>query len=340
MTTELYPGDYFGGAECHDLAKEQILERKWLIDEIIKPELPNISDNVEKCLELLTSDQVFKMPISNGAANDTESPSIRGIITRQSGYIVDFQAVVKFPQFHRGKPVLYKMDTGKKFPLLQINSIILNLRGILKLLDTLQQEEDDKEFVSSFSKVLQLLTQSINLLQNPPRELVFPDNNNYAIKKMFSMPYTLCESTHHFMSLELVLFKNEISIDFRNLTKVTKRPWCDIDENTGRSFADKTRDELKTQRGKSISEILQQQGLHIEEPTLINNILSNFSTETTTLAHAQDFLARCITFDKKVVTECEKVLITTSDPSLISISSKLNGLENCVSNYYTNLKLV
>ncbi|SCW04101.1 LAFE_0H05952g1_1 [Lachancea fermentati] len=337
MTTELYPDDYFGGRDKIP-PNYNIVERRWLIDEIIKPELPNIIDNVEKCLELLRSDQSFKMPISNGASNDVDTPSVRGIITRQRGFIIDFQAIVKFPQFHRGKAVMYKMDPDTKFPLLQINSITANLSEALNLLDSLQVQQDTDKFILEMGKILGLLTRSINFLQNPPRELVFPENNNNAIKKMFSYPNELCESTHHLMSLELVIFRNEISIDFRNLAKITTRPWCDIDQETGKSFTDVVRDKLKTERGKKLVDILKEQGLNVEEPSLLRNFF-NTNPETTTLAQAQEILARCVTFDSKLVSECEKISITTSDPSLISISSKLNGLENCIGTYYTNLEL-
>ena len=65
--------------------------------------------------------------------------------------------------------------------------------------------------------------------------------------------------------------------------------------------------------------------------------MSTFNTEATTLAEAQRFLSRCVTFDNKVVTELEKLAITTSDPSLISITSKLAALDGTISNHYINL---
>lgn len=71
MTTELYPNDLFGGPDQYDFVKDLAAERFWLVNEIVKPELPNILDNVEKCLEMLHSDQVFKMPISSGVNGGT-----------------------------------------------------------------------------------------------------------------------------------------------------------------------------------------------------------------------------------------------------------------------------
>ncbi|CCC69270.1 hypothetical protein NCAS_0C02800 [Naumovozyma castellii] len=343
MTTELYPDDYFGGQDKFDPIIDHTNERRWLINEIIKPELPNIIDNVEKCLDMLHSDQIFKMPISNGtngvdSSQSNDLPSIKGVITRQGGYVLDFQAVVRFKEFKKGRPTLYRMNTGRKYPLLQLESIIDNLTELLKMLEDLELVEDVQEFADTFGIVLKLLTASTQLLQNPPQELIFPYNNNYIMKQMFQDCQNICESTHHEISLELVLFKNEISIDFRNLAKVTKKPWSEIDPTTGKSITDKIKDQLKTDRDKSTTEILTENGVHIEQPSLLNNIMmSTFNTEATTLAEAQRFLSRCVTFDNKVVTELEKLAITTSDPSLISITSKLAALDGTISNHYINL---
>ncbi|CAR26923.1 hypothetical protein ZYGR_0I01950 [Zygosaccharomyces rouxii] len=339
MTAEIYPNDYFGGPESRDAGQDTITERNWLIEEIIKPELPNIIDNVERCLEMLQSDQVFKIPISSGGSEYGDTPSVKGIVARQAGKLVDFQALVRFPEFHKGRQVLFKKHPESQFPLQQIEDLTSNLKTVLNQLEELEVTKDAETFISAIGKILQLLTKSINLLQNPPRNLSFPDNDNYAMKKLFQDHESLCESAHHEISLEIVLFKNELCVDFRNLSKVTKKPWCDIDSDTGKSFSDKIKDQLTQDRSKNLSHILRENGVHIEQPTFINNMLSSFNTQWATLPQAQYFLNRCVTFNDKVVIEIGKVALTTSDPFLISTSSKLNALENSVSNYYTNLKL-
>lgn len=370
MTTALYDDGTHENVPTS--AESSVLQKKWLITEIIKPELPNLIDHVEKCLELLSSEERFVMPLSNGSnipngtnsnisspssssnsnsssTNNTtnSSTSIKGTITRQSGYIVDFHAVVKLPDFNKGRPIMLKMETGKKYPLVQIQSIISNLARSLNLFDELQQISESKTlefdetqlFEKKIGKILELLTQSITLLQNPPRELIFPHNNNNFLKNNFGESYEACESTHHLVNMELVLFKNEVCLDIRNLTKVVKRPWCEVDPNTGLSFADKVRDRLKQDRNGRILEILKEHGLQVDDASVLNNLLSSFSvTERITLPQANDLLARCVTFDGRVVTECEKVSINTSDPTLISVSAKLTGLENKISNQYVNIQ--
>lgn len=339
MTAEVYSNDYFGRLEDRDFAQDKTIERTWLIEEIIKPELPNIIDNVERCLEMLQSDQVFKIPISNGGSEYGNSPSVKGLVARQANKLVDFQALVKFPEFHKGRPIIFKKHPESHFPLQQIEDITSNLEKVLNRLEELEVTNNSDSFISSIGEILQLLTKSINLLQNPPRNLSFPDSNNQAMKQLFKDHESLCESTHHEISLEIVLFKNELCVDFRNLSKVTKKPWCGIDPQTGKSFSDKVKDQLTQDRSKNISDILKQNGVHIEQPTFINSFMSNFNTQWTTLPQAQYFLNRCVTFNNNVVIEINKVALTTSDPFLISTSSKLSALENSVSNYYTNLKL-
>lgn len=340
MTTELYPNDSFGGPDQYDFEKDLAAERTWLVNEIVKPELPNILDNVEKSLEMLHSDEVFKMPISSGLNDGANKPSVKGIVIRKGRYLLDFKAIVKFPEFHKGKQILLRMNTGTKFLLSQIQSIENNLSYILKLLEELQMIDDAQQFIEKLGKVLELLISCLNLLESPPRKLSFPDDNNFAMKQMFQDYQVLCENAHNEIALEVLLYKNELCIDFRNLHKVSKKPWCQIDPDTGKSVSDTIKDKLTTDRSKSLATVLKSEGIQIEEPTLINNLMmSTFSTETTTLSQAQNYLNRCVTFNGKVVMECEKIAMTTSDPSLISIASKLSALENSVSTFYTNLKV-
>lgn len=105
MSVDLFPNDRFGAEDKYDNFKDAVKECSWLIEEIVKPQLPNIIDNFSKCLEMLESDQIFKMPVSNGIPNESnkqnDSPTVKGVITRQGQYIVDFHIVVRFPQFQR-----------------------------------------------------------------------------------------------------------------------------------------------------------------------------------------------------------------------------------------------
>ncbi|CAI5032143.1 ATV_HP_G0015020.mRNA.1.CDS.1 [Saccharomyces cerevisiae] len=80
MSVDLFPNDRFGAEDKYDNFKDAVKECSWLIEEIVKPQLPNIIDNFSKCLEMLESDQIFKMPVSNGIPNESnkqnDSPTV------------------------------------------------------------------------------------------------------------------------------------------------------------------------------------------------------------------------------------------------------------------------
>ncbi|SCV04776.1 LAMI_0H18998g1_1 [Lachancea mirantina] len=343
MSTVLFPDDYFGGPPLCE-TKNNEAEKIWLIEEIIKPELPNIMDNMEKCLELLLSDVSFKMPISGGGGTSKSNSgisSIRGVVTRQNCVVTDFHAIVKFPQYNWGKPIMFKMDTSRKYVLEQIRDITKNLKEALLVLEDLQQEEDPQEFIKKIATVLNLLSRSINVLENPPRQLLFPENGNDTLETLFThtndAPW---ETAHHFLNLELVIFKNEVSIEVRNLKKETALPWSRIDATTGKSFTDTVRERLKEHREKSLAEVLKAAGLRVEERSFLQSVFPNSKSGRTTMEEAQYMLSRSVTFHGHLVSESDKVSATTSDPTLISITSKLNGLESCLSNHFTNLGLI
>ncbi|CAI4347385.1 CNT_collapsed_G0010870.mRNA.1.CDS.1 [Saccharomyces cerevisiae] len=341
MSVDLFPNDRFGAEDKYDNFKDAVKECSWLIEEIVKPQLPNIIDNFSKCLEMLESDQIFKMPVSNGIPNESnkqnDSPTVKGVITRQGQYIVDFHIVVRFPQFQRGKQVMFRMNTGLNFLLIQFSKIMTHLKNILEILNQLQVATDVSEFVSKFGVAMELLNHSLILLQNPPRDLVFPEDNNFAMKEMFQDCYSVCESTAHILGLELTLCRNELCIELRNLIKVTKKPWCEIDSKTGRSFCDQIRNQVTNERNKTLSKILSENGVQVQGSTLLNHIISSFQSEAITLPEAQELLRRGVTFDNRVVMECEKLIVSTSDPTLISISAKLNSLKASMANHQANL---
>ena len=317
-------------------------ETLWLIKEIIKPELPNISDNVSMCLDLLNTEQIYKMPISNGVQDmKADTPRIKGIISRQREYIVDFQVLVSFPDFQGGKTVPLKMRPGAKFTLNQFEYIVDNLRRVIDMLDELETTDDVHKFIAMFTDVVDTINASIELLNTPPTILTYPENNNIAMKEIFGSHNEVCDTATNMLSLDLILIKNELCIDFRNLKKVTRKPWSNIDLTTGKCFIDRIKDELTLSRNKNIKHVLEENGLTVEDSGFINNILSSaFKSETsTTLIEAQDYLRRGSTFTGIAVMEESKIMTSTSDPILICISSKLHGLKFTIDNHYNNLKV-
>ena len=351
MSTDLFLNSKFGEETLLDgkqpngavSAHEEIdAETLWLINEIIKPELPNISDNVTLCLGMLEKDQVYKMPVSNGVKEDrSDVPWVKGVVSRKQEYIVEFRVMIGFPDFANGKTIALRMKPNYKYLLRQFDLISNNLHKIITLLDDLETLTDVHKFLDIYTEVVMLLDRSLNLLQAPPSSLTFPENNNEPMKHIFENYQDSCETPTNLIALDLLLVKNELCIDFRNLNKLAKKPWCNIDSKTGKCFIDKIKDELMTARTKNVKDILEDNGLTVEKSNFINNFISStFKPDTTTtLTEAQDYLRRGSTFDGIAVTESSKIMASTSDPILISVSSKLNGLKYSIDNHYENLKI-
>jgi len=349
MSTDLFLNSTFGDSSVNENGRHSANEHEeidaetlWLIDEIIKPELPNISDNVSLCLQMLENDQVYKMPVSNGVKEgNSDVPWVKGVVSRKQEYITGFRVMVRFPDYQNGKVVALEMRPNFKYLLTQFGSIADNLHKIITLLDDLETMTDVHQFVKIYKDVVTILDDSINLLQAPPSKLTYPENNNEPMKQIFENYKETCDNSTNLIALDLILVKNELCIDFRNLNKVTKKPWCTMDPKTGKSFIDKIKDELMTARTKNVKLILEENGLTVDDSNFLNNFISStFKPDTTTtLSDAQDYLRRGSTFDGCAVTESSKIIASTSDPILICVSSKLNGLKHSIDNHYENLKI-
>lgn len=350
MSIELYNSDLTRDNKSTHAKEDQRKELGWLIKDIIKPDLPYIIDNVEECIELLNSNEISRMPITTGAlSTQPNSPQIEGIVTRQGLYILCIQFTAKFEQFHKGQVINFKEDDNidaskpvQKFLLLQLSIIKKGLSEILGDLEDLEMIDNDLQFVDAFSKIITSIIRLITVLQNPPNELNFPFDNNGILKHFYNIRYEdLCNSVHHLLSLEIVLSGDQLVLDFRNLDKVVRNPWCHIDPIDGTSIVDKIKEQQKHNRNMKLEDILTDNNIILEEPTMLNNIMqSTFNKESTTIQQAQFHISRCVTFDNKVVTEQEKVSISCSDQELINLVTKLNNLEERVSNHFNNLSFI
>ncbi|KAG0664481.1 hypothetical protein C6P45_000632 [Maudiozyma exigua] len=350
MSTELYNSKLTRDNKSTIAKEDQRRELAWLIKDVIKPDLPSVIDNVEECIELLNSNEISRMPITTGAiSTQSNSPQIEGIVTRQGPNILSLQFTTKFQHFHKGQIINFKENDNignlkyvRKFPLLQLDIINKGLSQLLQDLEDLEMIEDDIQFVDTFSRIITSIMHLINVLQNPPDELNFPFDNNGLLKHFYNAHFEeLCNSIHHLLSLEIVLSGDQLVLDFRNLDKVIKNPWCHIDPVDGTSVVDKIKEQQKHNRNMKLEDILADNHIIVEEPTILNNLMqSTFNKESTTIQQAQFHISRCVTFDNKVVTEQEKVSISCSDQELIKLVTKLNSLEERISNHFNNLSYI
>lgn len=346
--------------------KRRTNEKVWLINEIILPELPSILDTVHECIDLLNSDQIFTLPISNGGSKPISElpsgldipspslasggkPSIQGIVVRQGVFVLDIRLVVSFPNFRKGKPVSLKRNgsnmgdlASQKFPILQlqlIDTTLVKIRESLNGLKSIGAGGHVEDFDKVFMETLRDTEYIIGLLERAPSEVVFPRSGNRLVKSFFHRDYkTLCESNHHMLSLDLTLLGGSIAVDLRNLDKVVKRPWCDIDTQSGLSKVDKIRQQLRSETDEELKRVLERNNIYVMEPSgMINFIHSTFNTERTTLEQARFHVLNCATFDNCVVTVNGQLLVTASDSNLISLNAKLKVLDGKIRNHYNNL---
>ncbi|KAH3902070.1 related to Regulator of V-ATPase in vacuolar membrane protein 2 [Saccharomycodes ludwigii] len=339
MTTKLYPNDYFG-TTIPDINHEL----DWLIKEIIKPQLPDLTDTLETCLQLLTSEQTFKLPITN-KDHPNSLGELKGTLTRQSGYIIDYQLKFFFPDFHRGKTFyLSNRDesnkdiiTGKKILLQQLSDTIENIKTLIEILETLQDIKNPNQFKKVFQKLNNIFKETCSLLNNPSKNLLFP---NFALPLLPQLT-----SAHHVVVPEIIVLQNELHLEFRCLENCQRKPWSEIDA-TGKSLTDRIKQDLVTNRQYNLSQLLSSQqastrynDLKIVEPSFFHNLAASTNNNNTefTMQEIQNYLTQCVTYQNKVYLDLGKIICTTSDPYLISVCSKLQSLNSTISNHYSNL---
>ena len=347
--------------------ERRVNEKIWLIKEIIQPDLPSILDTIRECIDLLNSNQIFNLPISNGGGKPLsefpneldipsslltsgDKPSIQGIVVRQGVFVLDIRLVASFPNFRKGKPMNFKRSGGstmgdlssQKFPILQLQLIDTTLVKIEKSLNGLKFIEAGgkiEDFERVFLETLRDTEYITGLLERAPSEVVFPLSGNRLVKNFFHRDYKmLCESNHHMLSLDLTLLEDSISVDLKNLDKVVKRPWCDVDAQSGLSKVDKIRQQLHSESDEELKGVLERNDIYVMEPSgMINFIHSTFNTERTTLEQARFHVLNCATFDNCVVTVIGELKVTASDPNLIDLNTKLKALNGKIRNHYDNL---
>lgn len=316
MTTEIFPKIEDSG--ILELENENKLkEQQWLIQYIIKPELPKIIETLGKCLEIITAKDEIKLPISS-----SKTEQVKGIITRSSSEITDLD--IKLHLKSLSKKIHLKLkNTIELTQLTEILGLINDIMSEVQILTQLPMA-DTKQFVKQLNKVLQNLIKCNVVLNKPNEHILFP-KHKIQLDKIFEPNGQKLTNYQDRLTIDFFILNSEISIEFKSLEKVTESPWNQIDAS-GRSHVDKLREDLRLHRIK-LNDILEQDKKKLGHVLGLNKFTTN------------DYLTRSITFNNNVVIEVEKLLIHCQDPNLISIGAKLTGLEHLVSKMYTNLDM-
>jgi len=316
MTTEIFPKqDDFTVVKLEEENKSK--EQKWLIEYIIKPELPKIIETLGKCLEIITSKDEIKLPISSA-----RTEQVKGIVVRNSSEITDLD--IKLNLKSLSKKIHLKLN--QSIELTQLTELVRLINKIMSEIQVLGEfaSGDIKQFVKQLNKILQNLIRCNVVLNKPNESILFP-KHKVQLEKVFEPNGQKLQHYQDRLTIDFFILNSEISIEFKSLEKVTESPWNQID-SSGKSHVDKLREDLKHHKIK-LNDILDQDKKRLGHVLGLNKFSTN------------DYLTRSITFNNNVVIEVEKLLIHCQDPNLISIGAKLTGLEHLVSKMYRNLDM-
>ena len=293
-------------------------DQTWLVDSVIKPELPQVIETLTRCLEMITSStQPIKLALTS-----SRTEQAKGVITRIGDEIVDLDVTLSLNTF--SKKLRLKMKPQCHLQLLQWTELIKLVNTALTDVVILQECEQFDEFFSQLNKVIVCLGKCNTAINNPHFDVLFPQHK-MDLTTVFDSDGNLLEHYKDRLTMDFFLLNSEITLELKSLTTVTEEPWNEIDSQ-GNSHADRLRDDLKHHRIQ-LNDVLEH-----EKHGLFSQMFHKFT--------AHDYLTRAITFHDRVVIEVEKLSINCQDPVLLAVGAKLNGVEHLISKMYKNLDLV
>ncbi|ODV68167.1 hypothetical protein HYPBUDRAFT_152781 [Hyphopichia burtonii NRRL Y-1933] len=352
-------------------------ELHWLILSIISPEFPQIIEALEICSNLLlyntpqhpdAAKHIERGPSIKLPVSSTKLEALKGIIVRDGAYVTQLTVLLKERHFNR---VLHRLNLSKPILLSQIITAKRSIDNAIDIINTsktilgVQHEEHENLHVSLIEQFNQLLIEiqtaknSLQLPTNP--SLVFPVNVTPA--DAFDPELTPD------IAIDLYISQAEVCIDLKNLHRVQDKPWCEIDANSGKSYVDKIRDEMKLPTTTAHSSIstssnstpVPSQPLNIADIQHRLHQLSSSSSAPNDLAHPQpqtpsnlfnnmlnhllirpkfdpvDYITKCITYNDLVVMINKKIEVSSPDPVLVSAFTKLDSIEYLISNFLENI---
>lgn len=326
--------------------KNSSLDRElhWLLEHIVKPELPQVIEALQICSNLILYNSPqhpdpenhiergpsITLPVSSGKLE-----ALKGIVVRDGAYIKKLSVVLKDRNFNKvinriylTKPILLpQIITAKK----SIDAAITLMVQADSLFDGVPADGNNSsthlqhhvELISVFNELLRELLTAKNCLQLPTEpELVFPMHVVASQNFDPQLPPLL--------SLDAYISQAEICLDLKDLHRVTEKPWCEIDETTGKSYVDKIRDNMSNGKNETPDMV------DTEDSGVLGNVFSHLL-----LRHKyepQDYITRCVTYNNSVVMVNKKIEVLSADPILVSAFTKLDSVEYLVSSFMENIK--
>ncbi|EGV62060.1 RAVE (Rav1p, Rav2p, Skp1p) complex subunit [Yamadazyma tenuis] len=335
-------------------------ELHWYITSVIVPELPQLIETLDLCSNLLLyntpqhpdpTQQILRGPPVKLPLTSNKSEILKGILIRDGPYIVQLSIMLHQSNFNK---VIHKLDLIK--PVL-LHQIITAKKALDSSIDNLQQfiemnqhgshlcDLNHNVLIDLFNKLLSNISiskQSLQIPLNP--NLVFPNN---VIQADFFRPELPSN-----IAIDLYLNQAEICIDLKKLHIINELPWSKIEN--GKSYVDNIREEMKLPSIQTTSgapstaastpqlksEPLKLSDLDSKLKTLrdsnfLNNMLNslNFKPKLDPV----DYITKCVTFNDMVVMVNTKIDVSSPDPILTSVFTKLDSIEYLLSSFLQNL---
>lgn len=315
-------------------------ELHWLLQQVVKPELPQIIEALQICSNLI----LYNSPQHPDKANHIErGPSItlpvssgklealKGIVVRDGAYITKMAIHLKDRNFNR---VVSRLSLTKPMLLPQIITAKQNIDAAITLMvqadlifdgvpengETHSQQHI--ELIEVFNSLLQKLSTAKNCIQFPTDpEIVFPLHVSPAGNFEPELPSSL--------ALDIYISQAEVCLDLKDLHKVTEKPWCEIDPQSGKLYVDQVRDDMS--HGKQRKTPLPER-----EDSVLGNVFTHLLLRPKYEAH--DYITRCVTYNDSVVMVNKKIEVLSADPILVSAFTKLDLVEYIVSSFMENIQ--
>lgn len=349
--------------QIHSVEKEL----HWYIESVIIPELPQLIEALEICSNLL----LYNTPQSINSPDFKKGPSIKlpltsnkseilkGILIRDGPYVNQLSIALNQHNFNK---IIHKLTLVKPIIMQQIittnDAIIDSISVLNQFIDLIRNTKDishcsHETLIQLFNDILDKISvgkKNLQLPYNP--NLVFPNNVTPIDYFTPSLPPNL--------TIDLYLNQAEICIDLKKLHIVTELPWSEI--TNGKSYVDKIRDEMKlpsiqTTDASTISSetpslthtpILKSEPLKLSElDSRLNNLQKhNFLNNMLTSLNIKqkfepmDYITKCITYNNMVVMVSTKIDVSSPDPILTSVYSKLDLIEYLLAQFLNNLDTI
>lgn len=353
-------------------------ELHWLVSLVILPEFPQIIEALKICSNLLMFNSpqqpdpsnkiqkgpAIKLPVSSGTQDN-----LKGIIVRDGAFVTEFTINVKD---HYLNKVFHKLRLKEPVLLEQVINANSAIDAAIMLINQLSQFTDVEELdhdvthtklIDEFQRLLSSIQTAKTNLQLPTDPaLVFPEKVTHGQYFEPELPNTI--------SIDFYLNQAEICVDLKSLSKVTEKPWGDIDPHTGQSYVDKVRDQMKlppssansirgtgqkflssevssvasatpsipSGKDENVGKLFPEHDSHDnhEAGSFFNNMMSHILLKPK--HDAQDYITRCITYNQMVVMIKTKIEVSSEDPVLVSCFTKLDSIEYLITNFLHSLR--